>query len=163
MKNCDEMVNSLLMRREQFLKRQKKKRNIMLGAVLSAFLVCAVLLGVGVGKNSGFGVTSSDNNETFHQKEAVTSYTQSASVPPNMLIDVIGLVKVDGVNYVQCSTTDKIYTPDVCLGNASDFEGTYKTYFRDSTYKLYTVKEDSDILLVKLENGDFLVLAREED
>ncbi len=163
MKNCDEMVNSLLMRREQFLKKQKKKRKIMVGATLSVFLVCAVLLGVGIGKSSVVGVTSSDSNETFHQKEAVTSYTQSATVSQNTLIDVIGLVKVDGVNYVQCSTTDKIYTPDVCLGNASDFEGTYKTYFRDSADKLYTVKEDSNILLVKLENGDFLVLAREED
>ena len=45
--------------------------------------------------------------------------------------DVIGAVKVNGINCVQCSTTTEIYTPDKYLGEAYDFEVTYQTYLSD--------------------------------
>ena len=51
--------------------------------------------------------------------------------------DVIGMVKYNGANYVQCSTSVKAYTPHEYLGEAYDFEGTYQTYLRDVAGGLY--------------------------
>ncbi len=49
MKNCDEMVNSLLKRRGRYMAEQKKKREMLTRAVTSACCVCLVaLLGIGM-------------------------------------------------------------------------------------------------------------------
>ena len=49
MKNCDEMVNSLLERREQYVTQQKRKQKILSRTVTSMCCVCLVaLLGFGV-------------------------------------------------------------------------------------------------------------------
>lgn len=44
MKNCDEMVNSLFERREQYMAEQKKKRKAVAGAAISACCVCLIAL-----------------------------------------------------------------------------------------------------------------------
>lgn len=49
MKNCDEMINSLLERREQYIVKQKRKRKMLTRAVTVMCCVCLVtLLGLGI-------------------------------------------------------------------------------------------------------------------
>ncbi len=49
MKNCDEMVNSLLERREQYVAKQKRKRTALIRTVSSMCCVCLMaLIGLGV-------------------------------------------------------------------------------------------------------------------
>lgn len=49
MKNCDEMVNSLLERREQYISEQKRKRKVITSTATSMCCVCLVaLLGFGM-------------------------------------------------------------------------------------------------------------------
>lgn len=58
MKSCDEMVNSLLERREQYIVRQKRKRTVIVCAAVSMCCVCLVaLLGFGVWQNGMFEKT----------------------------------------------------------------------------------------------------------
>ena len=57
------------------------------------------------------------------------------------------------------------YTPDEYLGNAYDFEGTYQTYFSDSAAGLYIAKEDPNVLMVELKQGEYVnyvILMREK-
>lgn len=55
MKNCDEMVSSLLERREPYVCEQKKKRRIVCGTAASLCYVClTALFAVGVRNNGIF-------------------------------------------------------------------------------------------------------------
>lgn len=61
MKNCDEMVNSLLERRERYAAEQKKKRRVIVRAATSACCVCLVaLMGVGVWRGGIFHTAPPD-------------------------------------------------------------------------------------------------------
>lgn len=61
MKNCDEMVNSLLERREQYITEQKRKRKVITRTVTSMCCVCLVaLLGFGMWQGGMFNTTPSD-------------------------------------------------------------------------------------------------------
>lgn len=61
MKNCDEMVNSLLERREQYIIEQKRKRKIITRTVTPICCVCIVaLLGFGMWHGGMFNTASSD-------------------------------------------------------------------------------------------------------
>lgn len=61
MKNCDEMVNSLLERRDQYAIEQKRKRTIITRTVSSMCCVClVVLLGFGMWQGGMFGTTPPD-------------------------------------------------------------------------------------------------------
>jgi hypothetical protein len=82
----------------------------------------------------------------------------------NNMGDIIGMVKYNGENYVQCSTTTEAYTPDKYLGEAYDFEGTF--HLKDGVGGLYNVKEDLNALMVELKNGeytDYVILIKEQD
>ncbi len=186
MKNCDEMVNSLLERREQYQTEQKrKKKSAMRITSAACCFAFAALVGVGGWQSGWFDRTPSAalddstvigeqdyfddankgqaNNATASSVSSVGNSEFSSRIDSNGLIDVIGMVVIDGVTYVQFDTDAEAYTPDVCLGAASDFEGTYQTYF-DITpaNKLYTTKEDPNILIVKLENGGVVALGKEK-
>ena len=55
MKNCEEMVASLLARRERYVAAQKKKRRAIAGAAVAACCVClAVLAGFGLRQGGWF-------------------------------------------------------------------------------------------------------------
>lgn len=64
MKNCDEMVNSLLERREQYVIGQKRKRIVFTRTITSLGCICIVaLLGFGVWKGKWFGTQSEQKME----------------------------------------------------------------------------------------------------
>lgn len=158
MKSRDEMVNSLFERRTQYQAEQKRKRNTLVKAVIPAFCVClALVLGVGIWQSN----TPDYIGDTPSKSDAATSTpSDNTADTNNETVDMISSIKVNGVNYVQCSNVTQIYTPDKYLGVAADFDGTFQL---DPDVKLFTVTEDSDMLLVKLQNGDCIFLAKEEN
>lgn len=61
MKNCDEMVNSLLERREKYATEQKRKRTMLTRTATSMFCLCLVaLLGFGMWQGGIFNTTPPD-------------------------------------------------------------------------------------------------------
>lgn len=217
MKSCDEMVHSLLERREQYVVSQKRKKTLIICAVTTLCGVCFVgLLGSGIwkreesettpadfvkeeekilaggnemsmedvsvhgdeggngifcgdywvndenssGLESGYESSSSSADEEF--SEEFSEETEGAYSETSNLIDVIGMVIVDGTTYVQFEMDGMNYTPDVCIGAANDYEGTYQTYMQDISAKLYTTREDSNVLIVKLSNGGVVTLMKKE-
>lgn len=117
--------------------------------------------------SGNYWVPDENSSETSQSNvgESEVSYAQSTATDTisNTLIDVIGMVKVEGVTYVQADINAEKYTIDTCLGDARDFDGTYQMPLNDLPTKLYTTKEDSDILIVKLSNGGIVVLKREKE
>ena len=109
--------------------------------------------------------TSSD------ESEAVSSKTQSYSPAKNEdedfdpepdfedIGDTLGMIYKDGMMYMQFSVYDDGFTLDENIGDASDFDGSYK-YIKDVTGEVYTVKESRDVLIVKLSNGGTVALAK---
>lgn len=185
MKNYDEITNTLLQRRDRYIAQQKKKRKKVMGITIPLFGFCLVTaLGVGVwqsglfrttedsgvytagGENSEEGFifcgdywvpdNGSEGTPQSSTSTAQVSYAQTTDA------DVLGLVVVDGVTYIQFDVGTAGYTPDTCLGAAGDFEGTYQTYMRDPSIKLYTTKENPDVLLVQFEAGGAVALKKTE-
>ena len=181
MKNCKEMVDSLLERRAAYTAAQKKKRARILASVSCVCLVALLSLGVwqsGILETAAPGnipgepvYAGSSENDTFcgnywvvednntnpqesYPENCQESHAPEEPTPPSDTYNrsdvchFLGNVIIDGVNYMQFSTDTDAYTPDICLGAASDYEGTYSNQLKDLAGKLYTTKEDPDILLV---------------
>lgn len=106
--------------------------------------------------NDDTTLPANNDSTTVSNNENSSHDTGSKDVPNDML----GHVVIDGVVYLQRNEDAERYTRDICLGNASNYEGTYQTYFKDVAGKLYTTKEDSDILIVELVNGGSVVLGK---
>ena len=166
MKNYDEITNDLLERRDQYETEQRNKRKVMKRAIMPICCFCLVaLLGIGLWQGDFLNNTpsaDSENSVNIGEKDYSESNTNSQSSGAS---DVIGMVKYGGSNYLQCSTSTKAYTPDKYLGEAYDFEGTYQTYLSEVTGGLYMAKEDPNVLMVELKNGeyvDYVILIKEE-
>lgn len=95
----------------------------------------------------------------FSQKPNGDSQNFNSSAT-NVIIDYIGMVIVDGIQYVQYSVDETLFTQDKYLGDARDFDGTYKSHINELTVELYTVKESDNVLLAKLSNGGTVVMGR---
>ena len=76
--------------------------------------------------------------------------------------DAIGMIFFEDEWYVQFATGSaaEAYTIDKCIGGADEFEGSYKTCLIDEAAKVFTVKEDSNVLVVKLGNGGIVALRK---
>lgn len=194
MKNCDEMVNNLLERRDRYELEKKRKEKFLKRTVISVCCVCLVtLLGFSIWQDNGLAevilddsvvigekdyispdesdVTISHDNsvETEEQTEVeeteitnnnVTNISEeNVTKKENDICDIMGMVIIDDVTYLQFFSKEKTYTPNVCLGLVHNFEGTYKTHLTDVSGKLYTTKENEDVLIVELENGGVVTLA----
>ena len=109
-------------------------------------------------------VDDKNNNDTPSNNEE--NSVDKNNIPFNNsddICDILGMVVIDGITYIQVNTdikTAEAYTLDNYLGIASDFEGTYKTHLDDIIGKLYTTKEDQNVLVVKLDNGGTVVLKK---
>ena len=166
MKNYTEMADDVLRRIGEHNTQQKNRRKVMKKVIIPICSICLVaLMGLGLWQGNYFKgratIDSKDSNTTGVQ-DCVELEKNNQSVDG---ADVIGMVKYDGANYVQCSTSTKVYTPDKYLGEAYDFEGTYKTFLRDFAGGLYMTKEDPDVLMVELKNGEYtnyVVLIKED-
>ena len=72
--------------------------------------------------------------------------------------DLIGVLVIDGITYVQCAVAENAYTPDEYLGFAHDYEGTYYQKTEDVIGQVYTTNEDPNVLIVQLSNGGTVAL-----
>lgn len=185
MKSCDEMVKNLFERRDDYAKKQKSRKKILTRAVTSVAALCLVLaVSIGVLQGNIFK-DSVKEPENDIKNEQVTSNTPSEESGDgreekneNLLpstADVIGLVVVDGVTYIQDTFADPdSYVIDRFIGNVDEYEGSYNPSVETKeklpevidniiniTGELYTVKDDSDVLIAKFSNGGTIILRKE--
>ena len=157
MKNYNEMVNCLLERREQYQKEQRAKRKKIVSAALPAFGICLALFGIGIFQG---GISLPETREPLPQNtlDTILSLTEESLSETKDVAEFVGMVQIEGVSYVQCSSIHEVYTPDEYLGDAEDFNGTYQL---ENSGDLYTVKEDVDVLMVKFDDGEIAILVKE--
>ena len=103
-----------------------------------------------------------NGNNTSNTEDTVGG-VPNGIVGDNGICDIIGAVIVDEILYQQYSVNETLFTPDKYLGDAREFDGTYKSHINDITAELYTVKESNNVLVVKLGNGGTVVLGRVGD
>lgn len=167
MKNYNEMANDVLRRIGEHETLQRNRRKDMKKIIIPICSFCFVaILGIGLCQGNLFGKTPSvelDDSTIIGEQDYIEPETDTHS---SGVGDVIGMVKYNGANFVQCSTTTKVYTPDKYLGEADDFEGTYQTNFCDVSGGLYMTKEDPNVLMVELKHGeyvDYVILIKEQN
>lgn len=164
MKNYDEITQNLLMRRNQFQQKQKRQRSLILRvSVMSCVCLCFLFTFIIMNKKEerSNGALIQQNHPSI-EKEHTAKNEHKISQESNQytLVDVIGAIYIDGVEYRQCSEDESNYTLDECLGDARTFEGSYKEHLNDAPSYLYTTKEDSDVLIVKLTCNDGSVVLK---
>ncbi len=167
MKNFNEMANDVFRRIGEHETLQRNRRKVMKKAIIPICCFCLVaLLGLGLWQGDFSSNTKPiklEDSTIIGEIDYIEPETNSQS---SNLGDVIGMVKYKGANYVQCSTSTKVYTPDKYLGEAYNFEGTYQTHLSDIVGGLYMTKEDPNVLMVELNNGeyiDYVILIKEQN
>ncbi len=172
MKNYNEMANDVLRRIGEHKTEQRKRERFMKKAIMPICCFCFVaLLGIGFWKADIFKNSTPqkiEDSTVIGEKDYISPEVNSQSGNTD---GVTGMVKVNGVKYMQCSTSTKAYTPNKYLGKTSDFEGTYQK----GTFQiplsdiaeggLYFAKEDPKVIIVSVKNGeyvDYVIYSREE-
>ena len=165
MKNYNEMANDVLRRIGEHETEKRNRRKNMKKVILPICCFCLVaILGIGLWQGDYFSKTPSvktENSTVIDENNYAQPQTNNQSSEDR---EFIGMIKYGGANYVQCSTSTKAYTPDKNLGQAYDFEGTF--HLKDGVGGLYNVKEDSNVLMVELKNGEYteyVILIKEQD
>lgn len=114
MKNCDEMVNSLLERRERYAAEQKRKRKVITHAVTSMCCVCFVALcSFGVWKSGLFDTTPSvtlDDSINIGEKDYINPDELNDNAQENTNNQTSETVNND-------SSNDSSATPNIDSGN----------------------------------------------
>ena len=165
MKNYNEMANDVLRRIGEHENNQRNRRKNMKKVILPICCFCLVaILGIGLWQGDYFSKTPSvktENSTVIDENNYAQPQTNNQSSEDR---EFIGMIKYGGANYVQCSTSTKAYTPDKHLGEACDFEGTF--HLKDGVGGLYNVKEDQNVLMVELKDGEYteyVILIKEQD
>ena len=113
--------------------------------------------------DGNLNVSSSKPEQTSNIPQETQTSEQIVTNPSTEQNDVshrvVYIIK-DGKTYMQVFNETQ-YTLDKEIGLLSDFEGCYKTPDDDS--KVYTVKEDKNILVVKLADGNSVNLMAVEE
>lgn len=170
MKSYNEMAQSVLSRIHEYETAKKRKKKICIRAAVPICCLCATIIaGVAIHSAGVKDIVSTPQNGSSQSKKSMTQNTSSASDTDeqnhtNINGDMLGMVIMDGKEYIQDFADyviEETYTADKFLGDAHDFEGTYKTADDTISAELYTVKESKNVLLVKLGNGGTVVLIRE--
>lgn len=161
MKNCEEMVQSLL-KRNALYEVQRKNRIQKMVLSVGCMGVCGMLFW----QNKHLIEYVSKKEESPLQQEVIQTNTEvkeyeSQNDEMYQIVDVNGEVVVDGEKYVQISCDASGYTLDQYLGLASIYEGTYQSNFDDLEPKLYRVKESEDILVILIKVNGEVVLRKE--
>ncbi len=171
MKNYDETINTVFERIDEYKLKQKRKRKIVTRVAVPAFSVClAVTIGVFAFKGDIFKTkppVTLDDSTVIGEKDYIElddTQPDIMQIPgENDTLDIIGSVKVGGVQYLQYSVDATLFTADKYLGDAKEFEGSYKQFSDDltnMTTELYTVKETPNVMMIKLGNGGTVILGR---
>ena len=100
--------------------------------------------------------TGETEQPTVTPPETQTSEQAPVELPEDEGSDMLGfIITDDGKTYLQVFN-NTAYTLDKDIGRAGDFRGCYSDL--DDNSRVYTVKEDDKILVVKLENGGHVTL-----
>ncbi len=185
MKNYDETINTVFERIDEYKLKQARKKKMAVRVALPAFSMClAVVIGVFVWKGDMLKTkppVTLDDSTVIGEKDYIepdevdgdlqgngqeappNSSIGNTSTTENAVDDWIGSVEVGGVQYIQCSADVSLFTADKYLGDATNFEGSYKQFSDDitrMTTELYTVKESPNVMMIKLGNGGTVILGR---
>ena len=169
MKNYNEMAQSVLSRISEYETVKKRKKKIFIKTAVPACCLCAaVIAGVAIHGAGAKGTVSVPQSSLLESHESITQNSDSSSGGEGKKLayvneDMLGLVIIDGKEYIQDFTDyaiDETFTTDKFIGNARDYEGTYKKTDGNISAEIYSVKESKNVLLVKLGNGGTVVLIR---
>ena len=169
MKNYNEMAQSVLSRISEYETVKKRKKKIFIRTAVPACCLCAaVIAGVAIHGAGAKGSVSVPQSSSPESRESITQNTDSSSGGEGKKLayvneDMLGLVIIDGKEYIQDFTDyaiDETFTTDKFIGDARNFEGTYKRTGDNISAEIYSVKESKNVLLVKLGNGGTVVLIR---
>ena len=169
MKNYNEMAQSVLSRISEYETVKKRKKKIFIKTAVPACCLCAaVIAGVAIHGAGAKGTVSVPQSSLLESHESITQNSDSSSGGEGKKLayvneDMLGLVIIDGKEYIQDFTDyaiDETFTTDKFIGDARDYEGTYKKTDGNISAEIYTVKESKNVLLVKLGNGGTVVLIR---
>lgn len=179
MKDYNAMAESVLSRRDKYV-RERRKQMKKITTAISCFCLCA-LLGAGAwqsgifdsnaavdagidGSEYGSGAiiqgsanTTEDSSITKGEKD-MPAVENSASEKASGSPDAIGWLIWQGKEYTQQSASrEEKETLEQYLGAVTGFEGFYKNSGVGGS--LYTVKDSSTLLCAKLDNGAYIYLS----
>lgn len=168
MKNYNEMAQSVLNRINEYETVKKRKKKIFIRTAVPACCLCAaVIAGVAIHGAGAKGAVSVPQSSLPESRENISESSENSSGSDGKKFayadDMCGVVIVDGKVYIQDFTDyaiDETFTTDKFIGDAHDFEGTYKKTGDNISAEIYSVKESKNVLLVKLGNGGTVVLIR---
>lgn len=168
MKNYNEMAQSVLSRINEYEAVRKRKKKIFIKTAVPACCLCAaVIAGVAIHGAGAKGAVSVPQNSLPESRENISESSENSSGSDGKKFayadDMCGVVIVDGKVYIQDFSDyaiDETFTADKSIGDARDFEGTYKKKDGNISAEIYSVKESENVLLVKLGNGGTVVLIR---
>ena len=104
--------------------------------------------------------TDAEIQQATENNKISTDITSSSSkVDENDICHFMKHVIINDVGYVEYNAGTATYTPDICLGSPSDYDGNYRAFFSDIPATLYTSKENPDILIVD-ESGTIVYLIK---
>lgn len=167
MKSCNEMAESVFMRINEYETAKRRKKKIILStAVPACFLCAAVIAGVAIhiagagGTAAAFKSSPQENSGNAVSSSEVSSDSEGKKFA-YLDDDMLGVVYINGIEYVQSFADfviDEAFTADKLIGDARDYDGTYRD--SDMTALLYSVKESKNALILKLGNGGTILLGR---
>ena len=167
MKSCNEMTESVFTRINEYETAKRRKKKIILStAVPAGFLCAAVIAGIAIhiagagGTAAAFKSSPQENSGSAVSSSKVSSDSESKKFA-YLDDDMLGVVYINGIEYVQSFADfviDEAFTADKLIGDARDYDGTYRD--SDMTALLYSVKESKNALILKLGNGGTILLER---
>ncbi len=167
MKSCNEMAESVFTRINEYETAKRRKKKIILStAVPASFLCAAVIAGIAIhiagagGTAAAFKSSPQENSGSAVSSSEVSSDSEGKKFA-YLDDDMLGVVYINGIEYVQSFADfviDEAFTADKLIGDARDYDGTYRD--SDMTALLYSVKESKNALILKLGNGGTILLER---
>ena len=167
MKSCNEMAESVFTRINEYETAKRRKKKIILSTAVPACLLCAaVIAGVAIhitgagGTAAAFKSSPQENSGSAVSSSEISSDSESKKFA-YLDDDMLGVVYINGIEYVQSFADfviDEAFTADKLIGDARDYDGTYRD--SDMTALLYSVKESKNALILKLGNGGTILLER---
>ena len=161
------MTESVFTRINEYETAKRRQKKIILStAVPACFLCAAVIAGVAIhitgagGTAAAFKSSPQENSGSAVSSSEVSSDSESKKFA-YLDDDMLGVVYINGIEYVQSFADfviDEAFTADKLIGDARDYDGTYRD--SDMTALLYSVKESKNALILKLGNGGTILLER---
>ena len=165
MKTCEEKANCVFARiAEEKEVRRVRSQKIKRAAVPAWSLCLAAVLGFGAWQ-SGIPGQAPDTAMTGAPEGGAYVFnldggTYEREEKSEDMGEFLGMIIKDDVHYLQGFIAEKEYTKGIYLGRASDYEGNYK-YYDGPGGDLYESAEDTEVLLLYLDNGETVLLRAE--